>query len=69
MRNMTNVQIYNAFKHGENLSHISIKRIYSALKANDLQVVLVKDINENLVLYNFVPEIEKFEKIKGMYLE
>jgi len=59
---MTNEEIYKIYKHGGDFKHkgLTPKRIYNALKSCGLQVVLVKDCDDNLVVYNYVPEEEKF---------
>jgi hypothetical protein len=59
---MTNEEIYKIWKHGEELKHkgLTPKRVYNALKSCGLQVVLVKDCDDNSIVYNYVPEEEKF---------
>ncbi len=60
---MTSEKIYKTYKHGGSLKGISPKRIFNALKNNDLQAILVTDSSGKERVYNYVPETDKFYRI------
>jgi hypothetical protein len=60
---ITNDQIYQSYKHGFSLKELDIDRVFNALKANGLQVVLVTDYVGFRRIYNFIPEKNKFYRI------
>jgi len=60
---MTSKNIYKTYKHGGSLKGISPKRIFNALKNNELQVILVKDFGNKERVYNYVPETNTFYRI------
>ena len=63
---MTYEQIYKAYKHGESLKHTgcSTKKIFNAFKKYaGYQVYIVKDIDDQDVIYNYIPETDEFERI------
>lgn len=58
-------EIYKIYKHGGSFKHknLSSKKIFRALKIAGLQAVKVID-NENIErVYNYIPEIDKFELV------
>lgn len=56
-------KIYKKYKHGESLKEYSVGVIFKALKANNLQVVVVEDQDGKQLLFNYVPEMNNFFRV------
>lgn len=64
---LTYSEIYQKYKHGEVwrtwIPKPSTTRVYRALKRHGLIVVKVKNKNGKWVVFNYVPEINRFEQL------
>jgi hypothetical protein len=63
---LTNDQIYKIYKKGGSFGNTGLPaiRIYNALKKYGLQVVIVQDVYGKLQVYNFIPEMDEFIRIR-----
>jgi hypothetical protein len=59
------MDIYKYYKHGGSLKdlRISINTIYNVLRRHRLQVVIVKDIDNKKMLYVYIPELKRFNRL------
>ena len=60
MANTTLYSIYKEYKHSEDIEQYGLDKVYRALKANFLQVVIVTNQDDIRMLYNYVPELNDF---------
>ena len=61
---LLNEDIYKTYKHGGSLKDLSPSRVYKALKENGLQVVMVMNEDFEKMVYNYLPEENRFFKIR-----
>ncbi len=57
-------EVYKLFKHWQDYSNVPINTLYNSLKRHGLQVIKVTESDSSRSIYNYIPEIQTFIKIR-----